>query len=160
MKSPPTCTLTGRTSLHSSAGCLIGCFLFCPDAGRCDGDLASAQWQCTASGMLHTVSILQRVTFRREEDLTHTTISASFLPGRGRCEDDLTHKLAEIIRANNSLRKQEQNGAPQHIINDFAQLVQCYMCVCACVRACVLCVCMCVCVRACERVPPSAYCTN
>ncbi|KAF5837019.1 DNA-dependent RNA polymerase II largest subunit [Dunaliella salina] len=41
-----------------------------------------------------------------------------------RCEDDLTHKLAEIIRANNALRKQEQNGAPQHIINDFAQLVQ------------------------------------
>lgn len=41
-----------------------------------------------------------------------------------RCEDDLTHKLAEIIRANNALRKQEQNGAPQHIINDFAALVQ------------------------------------
>ncbi len=41
-----------------------------------------------------------------------------------RCEDDLTHKLAEIIRANNQLRKQEQNGAPQHIINDFAALLQ------------------------------------
>lgn len=41
-----------------------------------------------------------------------------------RCEDDLTHKLAEIIRANNNLRKQEQNGAPQHIINEFSQLVQ------------------------------------
>eukprot|EP00798_Chlamydomonas_sp_ICE-L_P031184 gene31184-6328_t len=41
-----------------------------------------------------------------------------------RCEDDLTHKLAEIIRANNQLKRQEQNGAPQHIINEFAHLVQ------------------------------------
>ncbi|KAL6754081.1 hypothetical protein V8C86DRAFT_2713077 [Haematococcus lacustris] len=41
-----------------------------------------------------------------------------------RCEDDLTHKLQEIIRANNQLKKQEQNGAPQHIINEFAGLVQ------------------------------------
>lgn len=41
-----------------------------------------------------------------------------------RCEDDLTHKLMEIIRANNQLRKQEQNGAPQHILQEFAQLVQ------------------------------------
>lgn len=41
-----------------------------------------------------------------------------------RCEDDLTHKLAEIIRANNDLRRQEQNGAPQHIINEFSDLLQ------------------------------------
>lgn len=41
-----------------------------------------------------------------------------------RCEDDLTHKLAEIIRANQKLKEQEENGAPQHIINDFAALVQ------------------------------------
>eukprot|EP00195_Chlamydomonas_chlamydogama_P000980 CAMPEP_0202924892 /NCGR_PEP_ID=MMETSP1392-20130828/79214_1 /ASSEMBLY_ACC=CAM_ASM_000868 /TAXON_ID=225041 /ORGANISM="Chlamydomonas chlamydogama, Strain SAG 11-48b" /LENGTH=436 /DNA_ID=CAMNT_0049618649 /DNA_START=166 /DNA_END=1474 /DNA_ORIENTATION=+ len=41
-----------------------------------------------------------------------------------RCEDDLTHKLAEIIRANNQLKRQEMNGAPQHIINEFSQLVQ------------------------------------
>lgn len=46
------------------------------------------------------------------------------LPCVYRCEDDLTHKLAEIIRANNALKKQEQNGAPQHIINDYAALVQ------------------------------------
>lgn len=43
---------------------------------------------------------------------------------RGRCEDDLTHKLAEIIRANNDLHRQEQNGAPQHIINEFSDLLQ------------------------------------
>eukprot|EP01113_Clastostelium_recurvatum_P019728 TRINITY_DN2328_c0_g1_i3.p1 TRINITY_DN2328_c0_g1~~TRINITY_DN2328_c0_g1_i3.p1 ORF type:complete len:1809 (+),score=540.19 TRINITY_DN2328_c0_g1_i3:155-5581(+) len=41
-----------------------------------------------------------------------------------RGEDDLTHKLADIIKANNNLRRQEQNGAPAHIINEFAQLVQ------------------------------------
>ena len=41
-----------------------------------------------------------------------------------RCEDDLTHKLAEIIKANNRLRKQEENGAPQHIIREFSALLQ------------------------------------
>ena len=42
----------------------------------------------------------------------------------GRSEDDLTHKLAEIIKANNKLRRQDQNGAPQHIIREFSQLLQ------------------------------------
>ena len=41
-----------------------------------------------------------------------------------RCEDDLTFKLAEIVRANLALKRQEQNGAPQHIINEFSQLLQ------------------------------------
>ena len=41
-----------------------------------------------------------------------------------RCEDDLTHKLAEIIKANNRLKKQEENGAPQHIIREFSALLQ------------------------------------
>ena len=54
----------------------------------------------------------------------HFNTCASHVPACPRCEDDLTHKLAEIIRANNQLKKQEQNGAPQHIINEFAQLVQ------------------------------------
>lgn len=42
----------------------------------------------------------------------------------GRSEDDLTHKLAEIIKANNKLKRQDQNGAPQHIIREFSQLLQ------------------------------------
>jgi DNA-directed RNA polymerase II subunit RPB1 len=29
-----------------------------------------------------------------------------------------------IIRHNNNLKRQEQNGAPTHIINEFAQLLQ------------------------------------
>ncbi|GBG86864.1 hypothetical protein CBR_g42147 [Chara braunii] len=41
-----------------------------------------------------------------------------------RSEDDLTHQLAMIIRHNNNLKRQEQNGAPTHIINEFAQLLQ------------------------------------
>lgn len=41
-----------------------------------------------------------------------------------RCEDDLTHKLAEIIKANSRLKKQEENGVPQHIIREFTALLQ------------------------------------
>jgi DNA-directed RNA polymerase II subunit RPB1 len=41
-----------------------------------------------------------------------------------RSEDDLTHKLAEIIRANTNLRKQIANGAPAHVIGEFTDLLQ------------------------------------
>jgi len=41
-----------------------------------------------------------------------------------RSEDDLTHQLAMIIRHNENLKKQEKNGAPAHIITEFAQLLQ------------------------------------
>uniref|UniRef100_A0A0E0KYK6 DNA-directed RNA polymerase subunit n=1 Tax=Oryza punctata TaxID=4537 RepID=A0A0E0KYK6_ORYPU len=41
-----------------------------------------------------------------------------------RSEDDLTHQLAMIIRHNENLRRQEKNGAPAHIITEFAQLLQ------------------------------------
>jgi DNA-directed RNA polymerase II subunit RPB1 len=41
-----------------------------------------------------------------------------------RSEDDLTHQLSEIIKANNSMRRQEENGAPQHIMAEFAMLLQ------------------------------------
>ena len=44
--------------------------------------------------------------------------------GSARSEDDLTHKLAEIIKANNALTRQKDNGAPSHIIGEFASLVQ------------------------------------
>ncbi|CAD6260248.1 unnamed protein product [Miscanthus lutarioriparius] len=39
-------------------------------------------------------------------------------------EDDLTHQLAMIIQHNENLRRQERNGAPAHIIAEFAQLLQ------------------------------------
>jgi hypothetical protein len=41
-----------------------------------------------------------------------------------RGEDDLTYKLAEIIRTNMSLRKYEEEGAPAHIISEFEALLQ------------------------------------
>jgi DNA-directed RNA polymerase II subunit RPB1 len=41
-----------------------------------------------------------------------------------RSEDDLTHKLAEIIRANSNLRKQLVNGAPTHVVVEFTDLLQ------------------------------------
>ncbi|XP_074308455.1 DNA-directed RNA polymerase II subunit RPB1-like isoform X1 [Silene latifolia] len=41
-----------------------------------------------------------------------------------RSEDDLTHQLAMIIRYNDNLRRQEKNGAPAHILSEFAQLLQ------------------------------------
>lgn len=39
-------------------------------------------------------------------------------------QDDLTHQLAMIIRHNDNLKRQEKNGAPAHIITEFAQLLQ------------------------------------
>nr|AOE43181.1 RNA polymerase II largest subunit/RNA polymerase II core subunit [Cavenderia deminutiva] len=41
-----------------------------------------------------------------------------------RGEDDLTHKLADIIKANRELKKQEKNGAPAHIITEVTQFLQ------------------------------------
>lgn len=45
--------------------------------------------------------------------------------GQGiRNEDDLTYKLGDIIRANGNVRQALNEGSPQHIINDFEQLLQ------------------------------------
>ncbi|KAK4764009.1 hypothetical protein SAY87_013447 [Trapa incisa] len=41
-----------------------------------------------------------------------------------RSEDDLTHQLATTIKENEGLRHQERNGAPAHIISEFAQFLQ------------------------------------
>ena len=41
-----------------------------------------------------------------------------------RSEDDLTVKLMEIVRTNKNLERQEQNGAPQHVILEFTELLQ------------------------------------
>jgi len=46
------------------------------------------------------------------------------MSGSLRGEDDLTHKLADIIKANTHLKKYEQEGAPSHIIRDYEQLLQ------------------------------------
>jgi DNA-directed RNA polymerase II subunit RPB1 len=41
-----------------------------------------------------------------------------------RGEDDLTYKLADIIKYNGTLRKYELSGSPPHIIQEFSALVQ------------------------------------
>lgn len=46
------------------------------------------------------------------------------LNGHLRGEDDLTHKLSDIIKANSYLKKYEQEGAPGHIVRDYEQLLQ------------------------------------
>lgn len=44
--------------------------------------------------------------------------------GSARNQDDLTHKLADIIKANNQLRRNEQNGAAAHIIAEDTKMLQ------------------------------------
>ena len=39
-------------------------------------------------------------------------------------QDDLTHKLSDIIKANNQLRRNEQNGAAAHIIAEDTKMLQ------------------------------------
>jgi DNA-directed RNA polymerase II subunit RPB1 len=46
------------------------------------------------------------------------------MDGMGRGEDDLTHKLADIIKTNAALQRHEIEGAPAHIMEEFAQLMQ------------------------------------
>jgi DNA-directed RNA polymerase II subunit RPB1 len=44
--------------------------------------------------------------------------------GATRGEDDLTYKLAEVIKANQAVRKFESEGAPAHVITEFETLLQ------------------------------------
>ncbi len=39
-------------------------------------------------------------------------------------QDDLTHKLADIIKANNELMRNEQSGAAAHIIAENLKMLQ------------------------------------
>ncbi|XP_015787229.1 DNA-directed RNA polymerase II subunit RPB1 [Tetranychus urticae] len=44
--------------------------------------------------------------------------------GSARNQDDLTHKLSDIVKANNELLRNEQTGAPASIISDITNLLQ------------------------------------
>ena len=44
--------------------------------------------------------------------------------GSARNQDDLTHKLADILKANNELIKNEQAGAAAHIIENNMNTLQ------------------------------------
>lgn len=55
------------------------------------------------------------------------TVRPSVLMGAtsgSRGEDDLTYKLAEIVRANQNVQRCEQEGAPEHVIREFESLLQ------------------------------------
>ena len=39
-------------------------------------------------------------------------------------QDDLTHKLADIVKANEQLKRNEMNGAASHIIQKDIKLLQ------------------------------------
>ena len=39
-------------------------------------------------------------------------------------QDDLTHKLSDIIKANNQLRQNEMNGAAAHILSEDCRMLQ------------------------------------
>jgi len=41
-----------------------------------------------------------------------------------RGEDDLTHKLSDVVKANANLKRQETGGSAAHIILEFVQLLQ------------------------------------
>jgi len=44
--------------------------------------------------------------------------------GSARNQDDLTHKLADIIKSNNELLRNEQAGAAAHIISENIKMLQ------------------------------------
>eukprot|EP00795_Rhopilema_esculentum_P016726 gene16726-8179_t len=49
---------------------------------------------------------------------------AVVMNGTARNQDDLTHKLADIVKANNHLKKNEMNGAPAHIVAEDLRMLQ------------------------------------
>jgi DNA-directed RNA polymerase II subunit RPB1 len=48
--------------------------------------------------------------------------------GSSRGEDDLTYKLADVIKSNQSLKRHELDGSPAHIVSEFEQLLQVSLC--------------------------------
>ncbi|PKK78623.1 DNA-directed RNA polymerase II subunit RPB1 [Rhizophagus irregularis] len=46
------------------------------------------------------------------------------MDGTSRGEDDLTHKLSDILKANQNLRRYESDGSPAHVVSEFEALLQ------------------------------------
>lgn len=44
--------------------------------------------------------------------------------GTARNQDDLTHKLADIVKSNNQLKRNEENGAAAHVLAEDVKLLQ------------------------------------
>ena len=47
-----------------------------------------------------------------------------------RSNDDLTYKLSDIVKINTALRKQESQGAAEHILQDYSDLLQYHTAIC------------------------------
>ena len=45
-----------------------------------------------------------------------------------RSADDITYKLADIVKINAALKRQESQGAAEHILQDYADLLQYHVC--------------------------------
>ena len=87
-------------------------------------------WVAVGLSLVHGCRAAQDViTIESDSQLSriiqsHCVAVHSIMRTACRAEDDLTHKLAEIIKANKSLKAQEEAGSPQHIIREFANLLQ------------------------------------
>jgi len=46
------------------------------------------------------------------------------MDGTSRGEDDLTHKLSDVLKANGNVKRCESEGAPVHVVQEFEQLLQ------------------------------------
>lgn len=46
------------------------------------------------------------------------------MDGTSKGEDDLTHKLSDILKANANVKRCETEGAPVHVVQEFEQLLQ------------------------------------
>ncbi|CAG8507263.1 425_t:CDS:2 [Diversispora eburnea] len=46
------------------------------------------------------------------------------MDGTSRGEDDLTHKLSDILKANQNVKRYEADGHPPHVVNEFEALLQ------------------------------------
>jgi DNA-directed RNA polymerase II subunit RPB1 len=51
-------------------------------------------------------------------------VRPSILMDSMRSEDDLTYKLADILKANQNLQRHEQDGSPAHVLVEYEQLLQ------------------------------------
>jgi DNA-directed RNA polymerase II subunit RPB1 len=46
------------------------------------------------------------------------------MDGTSKGEDDLTHKLSDILKANANVARCERDGAPHHVTEEFETLLQ------------------------------------
>ena len=113
-----------------------------PTKDEDDAPLAQAEKRALTAGEIHT--ILKKISaadvemlglsgdFARPDWMVLTVLPVpppQVRPGvtefgSGMGQDDLTYKLADIIKASSNLVRMEQEGAPLHILNDFADLLQ------------------------------------